>query len=131
VVGGDDRFCAIRGRTTSRGFVLVLGPCGGYQNAQGVCAAKLVWSAGVSSNGTTVVDRQHRQVHFLSVQQQEIWAREMGGHVAAFTDLIPFRHFACKNIGYLFAMHHHAQFVFDFDGDNILDPDLTSPMSAD
>jgi hypothetical protein len=69
-----------------------------------------------------------QRIHFLSLEQQENWAREMGGHVAAFIDFLPFRHLARKNIGYLYAIRHHAQFVFDFDDENILDPDVMSPM---
>ena len=33
---------------------------------------------------------------------------------------MPYKSFARKNVGYLFAVHHGAKVVFDFDDDNIL-----------
>lgn len=35
-------------------------------------------------------------------------------------DLLPWNHFARKNVGYLYAIWHGAQVVWDFDDDNIL-----------
>lgn len=40
--------------------------------------------------------------------------------VSAFVQMIPFKSFARKNIGYLFAVGHGAKILFDFDDDNIL-----------
>ena len=40
-----------------------------------------------------------------------------------FVRTIPFRSFARKNIGYLYAIAHGAQAIFDFDDDNVLKPD--------
>jgi hypothetical protein len=36
---------------------------------------------------------------------------------------IPYKHFGRKNIGYLFAIQRGAQFLFDFDDDDILNED--------
>eukprot|EP00536_Pseudo-nitzschia_multiseries_P018790 jgi/Psemu1/230287/e_gw1.3115.3.1 len=40
--------------------------------------------------------------------------------VGHFLDSIPFRHFARKNVGYLYAIAHGAEIIFDFDDDNLL-----------
>ena len=39
-----------------------------------------------------------------------------------FMQMMPFKSFARKNIGYLFAINYGAQIIFDFDDDNILMP---------
>ena len=39
-----------------------------------------------------------------------------------FTEMMPFKSFARKNIGYLFAINHGAQVIYDFDDDNVLVP---------
>ena len=38
----------------------------------------------------------------------------------AFTKSIPWKHFSRKNLGYLFAIQHGAEFIFDFDDDNYI-----------
>ena len=40
--------------------------------------------------------------------------------VGAYMRHVPFDHFARKNIGYLYAIAHGAEFIFDFDDDNSL-----------
>ena len=62
----------------------------------------------------------NEMVHFLSVEEQEKWG-ESGGAVGAFVRAVPWRHFARKNLGYLYAIQRGAEVVFDFDDDNILD----------
>ena len=59
------------------------------------------------------------RVTFLTVEEQDNWGRSsiQGG---AFVRAIPFRHFARKNIGYLYAIRNGADFIFDFDDDNIV-----------
>ena len=37
-----------------------------------------------------------------------------------FVDAIPWNHFGCKNIGYLYAITHGASVIWDFDDDNML-----------
>lgn len=72
-------------------------------------------------------------IHYLSVEDQQEWADRMGLRVGDFVRSIPFRHFARKNIGYLYAIIHGAKFVFDFDDDNILtldgDDKVFSPLA--
>jgi STELLO glycosyltransferases len=62
------------------------------------------------------------RVKFLTVQEQDTWGRSSikGG---AFVRAIPVRHFARKNIGYLYAIRNGADFIFDFDDDNIVNLD--------
>jgi hypothetical protein len=50
---------------------------------------------------------------FLSVTHQKEISND-------FVKLIPFRSFARKNIGFLFAIRHGAKSIFDFDDDNVL-----------
>jgi hypothetical protein len=73
------------------------------------------------TSGETSVEQSKtpERVHFLSVDEQKKWASTTG-KMAEFVDSIPYRHFARKNIGYLFAIAHGAKFIFDFDDDNIL-----------
>ena len=78
-------------------------------------------------------------VHYLSVQDQQNWleAEQNGGEstaVGKFLAAIPYKHFARKNIGYLYAIQHGAKLLFDFDDDNLLpiDPntgDVFPPLS--
>jgi hypothetical protein len=53
-------------------------------------------------------------VVFLSATQQ----REQLTH--AFVQRIPFRSFARKNVGFLFAIRHGAKVIYDFDDDNVI-----------
>ena len=62
----------------------------------------------------------NEKVHFLSVEQQRLWAQE-GGAVGEFVRILPYNHFVRKNLGYLYAIQRGAEFVFDFDDDNLLD----------
>jgi hypothetical protein len=52
---------------------------------------------------------------FLTVAQQEVLAVQ-SPYVAS----VPWNHFGRKNLGYLFAVHRQARFIFDFDDDNVL-----------
>ena len=47
-----------------------------------------------------------------------------------FVRMSPWNHFARKNIGYLYAISHGAEFIFDFDDDNLLKEGL-GPMPTD
>lgn len=53
---------------------------------------------------------------FLDVEKQKVF----GSHFKQFFDLIPWRHFGRKNVGYLFAIANGAEMIWDFDDDNIL-----------
>ena len=59
-------------------------------------------------------------VFFLSAEMQEVQARDRYDSVGAYMRHVPFDHFARKNIGYLYAIAHGAEFIFDFDDDNHL-----------
>jgi len=65
-------------------------------------------------------------VHFLSVADQDAWLekeKSQGSYVGKFLASIPYKHFARKNIGYLYAIQHGAELLFDFDDDNLLPND--------
>lgn len=62
-------------------------------------------------------DSLNERVYFLSVAEQQS-SKGLGNH--PFVRAIPYRSFARKNIGYLFAIRHGAQALFDFDDDNEL-----------
>lgn len=66
----------------------------------------------------TAADRQ--RIHYISVDLQREWEARAGSVVAQFIKAIPYRHFARKNIGYLYAIHQGAKLIYDFDDDNIL-----------
>ena len=66
-----------------------------------------------------------QNVVLLDVPTQERIARR-----SPFVRESPWNHFARKNIGYLYAISHGAQFVFDFDDDNLLKKPLT-PLPTD
>jgi len=63
---------------------------------------------------------RHKNVFFLSAVVQEVQARSRYDAVGAYMRHVPFDHFARKNIGYLYAIAHGAEFIFDFDDDNSL-----------
>ena len=64
-------------------------------------------------------------IHFLAMKDQERWAETTGAKaVVDFVSSTPYSHFARKNIGYLYALHHGAEHIFDFDDDNILKEDV-------
>jgi hypothetical protein len=67
--------------------------------------------AGLETKKDTVV--------FFSVQDQQQWIKATD-EVGDFTRAVPFKHFARKNLGYLYAIRHGAHFIFDFDDDNIV-----------
>ena len=56
---------------------------------------------------------------YLPVENQELWA---GQHsfFGSFVRSTPWNHFARKNMGYLFAILHKAEYIFDFDDDNYI-----------
>ena len=62
------------------------------------------------------------RLHFLSIEQQKVMESQNTA-TGAFVRSLPYRHFARKNLGYLFAIQHEAEFIFDFDDDNILHRD--------
>jgi hypothetical protein len=63
--------------------------------------------------------QDHEFVFYLAASYQK---KHLGNN--EFMSKMPFKSFARKNIGYLFAIQHGAKVLFDFDDDNILTPVL-------
>jgi len=70
------------------------------------------WSAVVVGDTKSPADWHCEGVTFLDVAAQ----REQYGKLA---DLIPYRQYARKNLGYLYAIEHGAQVILETDDDNI------------
>ena len=79
-------------------------------------------SSSRSSNDENIAKNQNGDfIVFLSVEDQLAWIEDdRESAVAKFLEALPFRHFARKNIGYLYAVAHGARTIFDFDDDNLL-----------
>eukprot|EP00537_Pseudo-nitzschia_pungens_P004751 CAMPEP_0172376926 /NCGR_PEP_ID=MMETSP1060-20121228/68639_1 /TAXON_ID=37318 /ORGANISM="Pseudo-nitzschia pungens, Strain cf. cingulata" /LENGTH=850 /DNA_ID=CAMNT_0013104591 /DNA_START=541 /DNA_END=3093 /DNA_ORIENTATION=- len=81
-----------------------------------------------------VAPESEGKVVFLSVEDQLEWIEnernsvdgEGTSAVGEFLESIPFKHFARKNLGFLYAIAHGAKIIFDFDDDNFL-PSVVSP----
>jgi len=58
-------------------------------------------------------------VFYFSIEQQKEWD-SVDGPFGSFVRSTPWKHFCRKNIGYLFAIMHGAEFIFDFDDDNFV-----------
>ncbi|CAJ1936581.1 unnamed protein product [Cylindrotheca closterium] len=67
--------------------------------------------------------------YFFSVERQKTW-EQLDGPIGDFVRTMPWRHFGRKNLGYLFAILHGAEFFFDFDDDNFikLDEETGKPV---
>lgn len=61
---------------------------------------------------------ESERIYFLSVEKQEKM-QDM-----AITTELPWNHFGRKNLGYLYAIQHGAEVIFDFDDDNELISDI-------
>ena len=70
------------------------------------------WGIVVIGDLNTPADWSHQGVEFLSVQRQ----MEIFG---TFAELIPYRHYCRKNLGYLYAIRNGATMIIDVDDDNI------------
>ena len=60
-------------------------------------------------------------VFYLSISYQKEFLTDIESR-SLFIDMMSFKIFARKNIGYLFAINYGAQVIFDFDDDNVLMP---------
>lgn len=58
-------------------------------------------------------------VVFLSASKQEDLPYHMG-------KLLPWNHFGRKNLGYIYAVHHGAKIIYDFDDDNFFTDEAAS-----
>ena len=79
------------------------------------------WAAWLRSSGSAVELEQgtsflnNDTTIYLTVPEQEAMAAR-----SAFVALLPWNHFARKNVGFLYAIQHGATEVFDYDDDNLL-----------
>ncbi len=81
---------------------------------------KLHKSSRVIADTNTDTDLEH--VYFFSVEKQKEWELVQGA-LGSFVKATPWKHFCRKNLGYLFAILHGAEFIFDFDDDNYIKED--------
>lgn len=86
------------------------GPTAAIEKVSELCSRG--WSAVVVGDTKTPTDWCAENIHFLSVEKQ----REIFGELA---DMIPYRHYCRKNLGYLYALEQGADLILDTDDDNI------------
>jgi hypothetical protein len=72
---------------------------------------RLGWRAVVIGDTKTPSDWDAEGIEFLSVERQ----KEVFGGIA---DIIPFRHYSRKNLGYLYAISNGARLILETDDDN-------------
>ncbi|CAJ1939606.1 unnamed protein product [Cylindrotheca closterium] len=70
----------------------------------------------------TLLGGSEGSTFFFLVERQKKRER-LDGPIGAFVRVMPWRHFGRKNLGYLFAILHVADFFFDFDDDNYIKVD--------
>ena len=70
------------------------------------------WGIVVVGDINTPGEWEHPGVEFLSVERQ----KKM---FATFAEVIPYRHYCRKNLGYLYAIQNGARLILDIDDDNI------------
>ena len=75
-------------------------------------AARMGWRLLIVGDVKTPDAFKNTDCIFLSVKAQKQFC-------AKFADLVPINHYCRKNIGYLYAIKHGAQYIFDTDDDNI------------
>jgi hypothetical protein len=61
---------------------------------------------------------------YLDVTAQQA----LGNEHPKLLQLLPWRHFGRKNLGYLYAITHGAEIIWDFDDDNGLKPNVKGPQ---
>ena len=68
------------------------------------------------------LSREHENIYYLSAEYQKNFLSNPKDNTSfgPFASRIPFKSFARKNIGYLFAIAQGAQVIYDFDDDNVL-----------
>ena len=81
------------------------------------------------TNGTEAQSVNIDNVYFFSVEKQKEWEK-LDGPVGAFASSIPWKHFSRKNLGYLFAILHGADYIFDFDDDNFIKMETSSASTS-
>lgn len=97
----------------SRGWIVVTSinpPTTAVKALAELC--KQGWSAVVVGDTKTPADWHQENIHYLSVDAQ----KKMFG---AYADLLPYRHYCRKNLGYLYALSQGADYILETDDDNI------------
>jgi hypothetical protein len=82
------------------------------------------------SNDTSLTSQVNNNVIFFSVEMQKEW-ESVKGPLGSFVSSLPWKHFSRKNLGYLFAILHGAEIIFDFDDDNYVKIDEDSGAMVD
>jgi len=82
-----------------------------------------------ASNDTSATS-QLDNVIFFSVDMQKEW-ESVKGPLGSFVSSLPWKHFSRKNLGFLFAILHGAEIIFDFDDDNYVKIDEDSGKLMD
>ena len=84
----------------------------------------------ITDGGQQPVVELEDNVFFFSVEKQKEWEQKPG-MLGSFVSSTPWKHFCRKNLGYLFAILHGANFIFDFDDDNYVKLDASGkPMDV-
>lgn len=83
---------------------------------RGVAALKDWRLVVVGDEGGATFGMNASNTVFLDVKAQ----RQLAGQYAGLLNLLPWKHFGRKNVGYLWAVMHGADAVWDFDDDNVL-----------
>jgi Protein of unknown function, DUF288. len=83
-----------------------------------------------SAGDRPVGSQPSSNVILFSVEMQKEW-ESVKGPLGSFVSRVPWKHFSRKNLGYLFAILHGAEFIFDFDDDNYIKIDEHSGKVMD
>jgi hypothetical protein len=75
------------------------------------------WNVVIVADKKTPTDWYLEGCHFLSVEKQKSLPYKI-------VDILPWNHYARKNIGYLYAIEHGAKIIYDTDDDNYIDKDI-------
>lgn len=87
-------------------------------------AALKSWNLVVIGDNKTPKDWHLDNCTFLSIEEQKTLGYEI-------TKLLPENHYCRKNIGYLYAISHGAQVIYETDDDNILIDDMLTVADDD
>lgn len=79
------------------------------------------WQIVVVADKKTPADWQFPGVIFLDIEQQEALNYNI-------SKLLPWNHYSRKNIGYLYAIQHGAQLIYETDDDNFLIDGQLNPL---
>eukprot|EP00775_Hariotina_reticulata_P006191 gene6191-6427_t len=80
----------------------------------------------VGDKGAAPFTFQAPNLVYLDVAAQQRLFRQFSGLV----QLLPWKHFGRKNLGFLYAIHQGAEQIWDFDDDNLLKPGVSPAVPA-